>query len=167
VDRLLRSAAPLILLGFAGLTWFERWIPGRAWVAAQFGEDAVLRFVLGCVCVYAAVLIWERQQLAGLFQQVLGQFKRFHEAQARGVPAGSALAGSALAGSALAGSALAGSAEAGARREAIRILAAALRSDDPEVRQSARENLIRLVGRDHGEDPAAWRAAVDPPYPDA
>jgi hypothetical protein len=162
VDRLLRSAAPLILLGFAGLTWFERWIPGRAWVAAQFGEDAVLRFVLGCVCVYAAVLIWERQQLAGLFQQVLGQFKRFHEAQARGVPAGSALAGSALA-----GSALAGSAEAGARREAIRILAAALRSDDPEVRQSARENLIRLVGRDHGEDPAAWRAAVDPPYPDA
>jgi hypothetical protein len=152
VDRLLRSAAPLILLGFAGLTWFERWIPGRAWVAAQFGEDAVLRFVLGCVCVYAAVLIWERQQLAGLFQQVLGQFKRFHEAQARGVPAGSALAGSALT----------GSAEAGARREAIRILAAALRSDDPEVRQTARENLIRLVGRDHGDDPAAWRAAVDP-----
>lgn len=139
VDRLQRVGAPLILLGLAGLVWFERWLPGRAWIAEQFGDDAVLRFALGCVCVYAAVLVVERQQMGALFQQVLGQFRRFHESQGRLRSAG----------------------DGAARAEAIRILVAALRSDEAEVRRSARENLTRLLGHDHGEDPAAWQRALE------
>lgn len=143
MDRLIRHAAPLVLLGLAVLVWFERWIPGREWIAANIGEDAILRFVVGCVCVYAAVLIVERQQMGALFKKVLEQFKRFHESQGR----------------------LRSEDDEASRAEAIRILASAMASEDAEVRASAHKNLVRLCGKDVGEDPAAWRALADRDFP--
>jgi hypothetical protein len=76
--------------------------------------------------------------LADQFRHVLEQFRRFHEAR---------LAEAGAAGDA-----------AGAKAEAVRLLAAALESADEGVRQSAHQNLVRLAGRDLGQDPAAWRA---------
>ena len=142
MDRLLRHAAPLILLGLAIVVWFERSIPGAGWFAATFGPDTVLRVVTGAACVYLAVLIAERRQMAKAFQQVLVEFRRFHDA---------------------AGPASTDSGRSG--RELSEILLGALRSDDPEIRRTARAHLGRLCGADHGDEPDAWRGAVDARFP--
>ncbi len=134
---LARYLTPLVLLALAALAWFERLLPGSDWVAKEIGETAVLRFIVGALCVYVAVLVVERRILADQFRHVLDQFRRFHEA--RLAEAGAAGTGGA------------------AKHEAVRLLAAALDSQDPEVRQSAHQNLVRLCGQDLGEESAAWR----------
>ncbi len=50
-------------------------MPGHSELAARFGEDAVLRFVVGLLCVYMVMLVVERQRLEVAFKQLLGAFK--------------------------------------------------------------------------------------------
>ena len=139
MDRFLRHSAPLILLGLGLFVWLEPWLPGRPWRTATFGADGVLRFALGCVCVYTAVLIVERAQMMTTFRQVLGELGQLRDTT--------------------------GAARAADPQEraggAARILLAALESPDPAVRERGRSHLARILGRDLGDDPAAWRAAVD------
>lgn len=137
MDGFLRRATPIVLLVLAGLVWFEKWLPGHEVMAGRFGDDGVLRFVLGLLCVYMVMLVLERQRLEQAFKQLLGAFKDFHE-QVR--PAGSA---------------------AGAedkKREAVQLLVAALGSADAAVRSNAVTHLRRLTGLDLGEDPKSWQA---------
>ncbi|MHC5065661.1 MAG: hypothetical protein ACYTG5_16985 [Planctomycetota bacterium] len=144
MDSWLRRATPLVLLLLAGLAWFEDFLPGREYLAREFGDKFVLRFVLGLLCIYVLMLVLERQQMEQLFKQVLGQFKDFHSAQgAAGQPGGPATGGVA---------------DEKARSEAVQILVAALDSEDPKVRSGALENLQRLTGQQLGADKAAWRS---------
>lgn len=146
MDSWLRRATPLVLLLLALLAWFEEFLPGRDYLAREFGDKFVLRFVLGLLCLYVLMLVLERQQMEGLFKQVLGQFKDFHQTQAGSVqPAG-------------AQGAAGGAAEEKARTEAIQILVAALDSEDPKVVSGALENLQRLTGQRLGADKAAWQS---------
>lgn len=137
MDSVLRRATPLVLLVLAGLAWFEAWLPGHAELAARFGDDAVLRFVLGLLCLYMVMLVIERQRLEHSFKQLLAAFKEFHELTRSGAAASEAPR---------------------AKREAAEILVAALTSDDLEVRESAAVHLQRLTGEDLGDDAGAWRS---------
>ncbi len=135
MDRWLRRSTPLILLVLAGLAWFEKFLPGHAFLAREFGDMFVLRFVLGVLCLYVLMLVIERQRMEQLFKRVLGQFKSFHDVTS-----------------------VAPRADAEARQEAVQILIAALGSSDPKVRAGALGNLQRLTGESLGEDQAAWQA---------
>ncbi len=137
MDGFLRRATPIVLLVLAGLAWFEKWLPGHETMASRFGDDAVLRFVLGLLCVYMVMLVLERQRLELSFKQLLGAFKEFHEmARTDGSPAQ----------------------VEGKKREAIELLLAALGGADAAIRASAASHLKRLTGQDLGEDPQAWQA---------
>ena len=137
MDGFLRRATPIVLLALAGLAWFEKWLPGHETMASRFGEDGVLRFVLGLLCLYMVMLVVERQRLEQGFKQLVGAFKDFHEqSRAAGSPA---QAGS-------------------AKREAVELLVAALGSPDAEIRKNSVSHLKRLTGQDLGEDPQAWQA---------
>ena len=140
MDRTLRAATPIVLLVLAFLVWFEAWLPGSGWVRANLGELAVLRFVLGLLCVYMVLLVIERHRMEVLFKQVLLQFREFHGRTAGG-------AGS-------------GAAEDDQKQtlEAVRILIAALESSDERVRATALENLRKLTGQELGPDVGAWRS---------
>ena len=141
MDSFLRRATPVVLLLLAALAWFEKWLPGHEAVASRFGDDAVLRFVLGLLCVYVVLLVVECQRLEQAFKQLLGAFKDFHAQARRGGTAGAE--------------------SAAAKREAVELLVAALSSGDLAIRQKARKHLARLTGEDLGEDPQAWRAWLD------
>ena len=52
-------------------------------------------------------------------------------------------------------SALAGNPQA--RREAAKLLIAAMGSDDPDIVKTSHHNLVKLAGQDLGEDLDAWR----------
>ncbi len=142
MDSFLRRATPLVLLVMAALAWFEKWLPGHAALAESFGENAVLRFVTGLLCIYMVMLVLERQRMEMTFKQVLSAFRDFRT----GAGAAAGAAGAAAA---------PGAAEA--EREAVSILIAALESGDSAVRANAAAHLQRLTGLDHGEDAAAWR----------
>ena len=106
----------------------------------------MLRFVVGLLAVYVAMVVLERQRMELLFKGVLGELRSFHQqlkAQAGGGPAGAV------------DNAPASQEQA---EDAARILIAALASDDASVRKTAAENLQRLTGEKHGEDAAAWSA---------
>ncbi len=135
-----RQVAPLVLLGFMVLVVFETWIPGSDKLRAQFGETAVLRFVLLGTCVMLVVLMGEQLRMEMMFKQVLEQFKSFHGK---------------------AGEAGASNPTSGQQADAIRILIAALASEDAKVRNHARDNLKRIAGQDLGKDPSAWLRWLD------
>jgi hypothetical protein len=144
MDGFLRRATPIVLLLMAALAWFEKWLPGHEAMARRFGEDGVLRFVLGLLCVYMVLSVVERQRMEYQFKQLLGAFKDFHE-QVRGAGGGAEVERKKL--------------------EAAQLLTEALASPQAEIRQKAAGNLKRLTGQDFGEDPDAWRAwlAQQPP----
>jgi len=132
-DLLLRQLTPLILLGVLVVALAEPWLPGRSWLATTFGDGAVLRLCVAALVFYVLLLWGESLRLNALLTGVLKTFREH------------------------------GSAEAGAARrnpkarlEAARLLVAALGSDDPEIRQTSRHNLQRLVGRDLGPEPGPW-----------
>lgn len=133
--------APLVLLGLAGLVWFEHWMPGKAAFHQTFGEQAVLRFVVGLVCVYLALLLGAQRHLQESFRQVLATFRDFHKNRSESVP------------------------DAAQRRQALLLLCGALSSQDANVRETALENLKRLSGLDHGEDAIAWRRWIEQTFP--
>ena len=131
MDRFLRIATPLILLGLALLVWFETFLRNES-ATPWLGETGVLRFAVGVLCLYAILLVVEQQRMAHAFKEVLQAFKRFHEARdgrdGRQEP----------------------------RREAVSLLVGALSSQDPQIRKNAVEHLQRLTGQDFGEDRARW-----------
>ena len=133
MDAFLRRATPIVLLVLASLAWFGPWIPGYDGLASRFGEGAVLRFVVGLLCLYTLMGVLERQRMEVHFKQVLGAFREF--SQKRGETGG-----------------------VDAQKEAVAILLGALSSADAEVRSNAIQHLKRLTGQDLGEDPTAWQA---------
>ena len=132
-----RQLTPLVLLGVLLVVVTEPWLPGSAWVRARFGELALLRAAVAVLACYVLILWGESLRLHGMLTGVLQAFRQFDRAEGSG------------------------GRETGknpkARLEAGRLLIAALRSDDPHIRATSKHNLTRLVGRDLGDDPAAWQ----------
>jgi len=139
-DGMFRQVTPLILLGVLVLVVAEPWLPGTAWFRAQFGDQALLRACLAVLACYVLILWGESIRLHTMLTGVLQAFR-----QVAGDAPGRSAAGR----------------NPAARLEAARLLLAALRSEDPAIRASSRQNLVRLVGEDLGDDPAAWQAWID------
>lgn len=138
-DALFRQLTPLLLLGVLVVVVAEPWLPGSAWVRERFGEQALLRVCVAALVCYVLILWGEALRLHTILTGVLQAFRQFRDSQGGG--GGGASAGR----------------NAEAKREAARLLIAALRSDDASIRQSSRTNLARLAGEDLGDDPAAWQ----------
>ena len=130
-----RQVTPLVLLGVLLVVVAEPWLPGAAWARAQFGEQALLRAAIAVLVCYVLILWGESLRLHGMLTSVLQAFRQFEYAESPGRGAGR---------------------NPKARLEAARLLIAALRSDDTQIRATSRHNLTRLVGSDLGDDPAAW-----------
>jgi hypothetical protein len=135
---LFRALTPLVLLATAALVLFEESLPGTAWLRAQLGQQVVLRLCVVVLLFYVLLLWGEAQRLHGSLTSVLAAWKQFHEG------GGGKAAGAAR--------------NPKTRLEAARLLIAAMRSDDAAVKATSRHNLTRLVGKDLGDDPAAWQA---------
>lgn len=136
-----RQLTPLLLLGVLVVVVAEPWLPGAAWVRERFGDQALLRACVAALLCYVLILWGETLRLHTLFTGVLQAFRQFRDSQGAGGGGAQASAGRNLE----------------AKREAARLLIAALRSDDASIRQSSRQNLARLAGEDLGDDPAAWQ----------
>lgn len=147
MDKFLKRITPWVLLMMAVLVLFEHALPGAAAIRRLVGENGVMRFVVGVLCIYVMLLVVERQSLDQKFTRVLETFKQFYTA--RGGAAG--------------GEAPTDARMEQARKEALPILVAALESPDPKVRETALENLRRLTGVDLGTDAAAWRKHLEAP----
>lgn len=139
-DGLFRQITPLILLGVLVMVVAEPWLPGTDWFRARFGDQALLRACVAVLGCYTLILWGESMRLHTMLTGVLQAFR-----QVAGEGSARSSAGR----------------NPAARLEAARLLLAALRSEDPEIRTSSRQNLVRLVGEDLGDDPAAWQAWVD------
>lgn len=134
-----RQLTPLLLLGVLVVVVAEPWLPGTAWVRERFGDQALLRACVAALLCYVLILWGESLRLHMMLSGVLQAFRQFRDSHGGGAGAGSA------------------SRNDEAKREAARLLIAALRSDDASIRQSSRQNLARLAGEDHGDDPSAWQ----------
>lgn len=143
-DALFRQLTPLFLLGVLVATVFEPWLPGAAWLRATFGETVVLRACIAALVLYVLLLWGESLRLHTILTGVLQAFRQHAgDSQSQRGEAGSA------------------SKNPKARLEAARLLIAAMRSDDTGIRETSHHNLVRLVGRDLGSDPAAWQAWLE------
>lgn len=141
-EALFRQITPLFLLGLLGTVVFEPWVPGTAWLRERFGETAVLRIAVAFLVGYVLLLWGESLRLHGLLTAVLEAFRQFgrdRAGEAGGAPTESPAR------------------NPKARLEAARLLIAAMESSDPSIRQTSHHNLVRLVGRDLGARPDAWR----------
>lgn len=138
-----RQLTPLLLLGVLVVVVAEPWLPGTAWVRERFGDQALLRACVAALLCYVLILWGESLRLHMMLSGVLQAFRQFRDSHGGGAGGGGG-AGSA-------------SRNDEAKREAARLLIAALRSNDASIRQSSRQNLTRLAGEDHGDDPAAWQ----------
>jgi len=138
-EALFRQLTPLLLLGVLVVVVAEPWLPGSAWVRERFGDQALLRVCVAALVCYVLMLWGEALRLHTILTGVLQAFRQFRDSQGGG------------------GNAANPARNAEAKREAARLLIAALRSDDASIRQSSRQNLARLAGEDHGDDPAAWQ----------
>lgn len=134
-ESLFRQLTPLVLLGVLAAIVFEPWLPGAAWIRAALGEQAILRGGVAVLAVYVLLLWGESIRLHTILTGVLAAFRQF-EQQAGGAPTPAR--------------------NPKARLEAARLLAAALQADDPSIRATSRHNLVRLVGKDLGDQPAPW-----------
>lgn len=134
-DARFRQVTPLILLGVLLVVVAEPWLPGAAWVRANVGEQALLRAAVAVLVCYVLILWGEALRLHGVLTGVLQAFQQFQKGDASPAAAKNPRA----------------------RLEAARLLIAALRSDDAEIRSTSRHNLGRLVGQDLGDAPEAWQ----------
>lgn len=135
-DALFRQVTPLFLLGVVFALVFEPWLPGIGWLREKFGETIVLRACAAALGLYVLLLWGESLRMHGNLTGVLEAFRQYAGGAGSKEPAVAR--------------------NPKARLEAARLLIAALRSDDPEIRATSQHNLTRLVGRDLGPDPAAW-----------
>lgn len=139
-ESLFRQLTPLFLLALLLAVLLEPWLPYIDWARATFGEQVVLKAAVVFLIGYVLLLWGETLRLHGLLTGVLEAFKAFQKQQAGG---GASPSGR-------------GANNPKARLEAARLLIAALGSGDESVRETSHHNLVRLVGRDLGRDPAAW-----------
>jgi hypothetical protein len=79
VDRFLRRATLLLLIGLAFAVWFEASLFG--------GERGVIRLTVGVLCIYVALHSLERQRLEQAFRGVLAAFRSFRGGEAVPPPA--------------------------------------------------------------------------------
>lgn len=138
-DALFRQATPLVLFGVLLAIVFESWLPGAGWLKAQLGEQVVLRGCVAVLACYVLILWGESLRLHTMLTGVLQAFRQFDREGGAG------------------GKAEAAARNPKARLEAARLLIAALGSGDASIRATSRHNLARLVGKDLGDDPAAWQ----------
>ena len=129
-----RQLTPLVLLAVLLGVLLEPWLPGVAWLRQQFGETILLRCAVGVLAFYVLLLWGESLRLHTMLTSVLSALREFDGGKAMTEKARNPKA----------------------RLEAAKLLIAALRSDDPEIRVTSRHNLARLCGKDLGDDPAAW-----------
>lgn len=134
LGHLFRTLSPLVLLAICALVWFERSIPGAPALTERLGQDFVMRFCLGVLSLYVLLLWGESLRLHAMLTAVLKAMQDFGRARRDEAAGGE-----------------------GKRLEAVRLLVAALETQDAGVRRSSREHLARLVGQDLGDDPSAWR----------
>lgn len=137
-DALFRQITPLVLFGVLLAVVFEPWLPGAAWLKAQFGEQVILRGCVAVLACYVLILWGESLRLHAMLSGVLQAFRQFDRERGGG-------------------KAEAAAKHPKARLEAARLLIAALGSGDASIRATSRHNLARLVGEDLGDDPAAWQ----------
>jgi hypothetical protein len=135
LGRWFQQLTPLFLIGLALLVWFEKVLPGHEKFTANFGDTFVLRVAVGFLSLYTLLLWGERERMQASYVQLLKTMRQFLERQ-RGEPVAP---------------------KARERLEAVRLLIAALGSEDAEVRASSRQHLARLVGQDLGEAPGPWQ----------
>jgi hypothetical protein len=135
-DALFRQVTPLFLLGVLGAIVFEPWLPGTAWLRATFGDNVVLRACTAALGLYVLLLWGESLRLHTILTGVLQAFREHQVGSGDGSKAVR---------------------NPKARLEAARLLIAAMRSDDAQIRATSHHNLTRLVGQDLGQDPAAWQ----------
>ena len=138
VDGLFRQVTPLFLLGLLAMVLLEPMAP--AWLTDTLGEDVVLKFVVAFLVLYVLLLWGEALRLQGLLTGLLEAFRAFDRERA----GGGAAAGK-------------GAGNPQARREAAKLLIAAMGSDDPDIVKTSHHNLVKLAGQDLGEDLDAWR----------
>lgn len=141
-EELFRQFTPLVLLGIIAVAVFERWVPGAAWVRENLGDTALLRGCVAALGLYTLLLWGESLRLHGILTGVLRAFREYQNGGVDGKGRPSK-----------------------ARVEAARLLLAAMRSEDPQIRTTSHRNLVQLAGRDLGTDPAAWAgwlAEIDP-----
>ena len=136
-----RQLTPLVLLLAALAILFEPWaeqlVPGRQWFAERLGEHFVLRLCCGVLALYVLLLWGESVRLHGSLTSVLKALR-----DALGNRPGAA-------------------SERAARQDLLRLLIAALRSDDPAIRDKSRQQLARLTGQDLGDDAGRWQQWLD------
>lgn len=137
-DALFRQITPLVLFGVLLAVVFEPWLPGAAWLKAQLGEQVILRGCVAVLACYVLILWGESLRLHSMLSGVLQAFRQFDRDGGVGKAEGAAR-------------------NPKARLEAARLLIAALGSGDASIRATSRHNLSRLVGKDLGDDPAAWQ----------
>lgn len=125
MDGMLRKITPVVLILLGLLVWLAPLVKT---------DSGVLRFVVGVLCLYTALLVFERQRMELRFTQVMGSFKKFYADRAAATE----------------------SLDPEKGLEAVTILLAALDSPDEIVRQTAHDNLKRLTGKDFGSDPNSW-----------
>ncbi|MBX3462511.1 MAG: hypothetical protein KF830_05030 [Planctomycetes bacterium] len=135
-----RQLTPLFLLAVVAAVVLEPWLPGGDWLRGRFGDTIVLRAAVAGLGLYVLLLWGESLRLHGILTGVLQAFRDFAGERTPAPPR-----------------------NAQARQEAVRLLVAALRSEDPSIRATSRRNLVRLAGRDLGDDPAAWQGWLDRP----
>ena len=137
LESTFRAMTPLVLLGALLAVVFEPWLPGAAWLKAQFGEQVIVRGAI-VVLVFYVLLLWgEAIRLHSILTGVLSAFRQYER--------GDGGKGSAAK-------------NPKTRLEAARLLVAAMASGDEAIRTTCRHNLTKLAGEDHGDDPAAWQA---------
>jgi len=132
-----RAATPLVLIGVLAAIVFEPWVPGGAWMKAQFGELVIVRGAIVLLVFYVLLLWGEAIRLHSILMGVLSAFRQYDRgAGGKGEAAKNPKT----------------------RLEAARLLVAAMASGDESIRTTCRHNLAKLAGEDHGEEPAAWQA---------
>lgn len=137
LEAVFRQLTPLVLLFTVFAVVFEPWMPESMWLRSMFGSGVLLR---GCTAVlgFYVLLLWgESIRLHTVLTGVLQAFRQFDGTRGGKDPAAAR--------------------NPKTRLEAAKLLIAAMKSDEAEIRETSRHNLTRLVGKDLGNDPAAWQ----------
>lgn len=133
----LRQLTPLVLLGIGVVALLGQHFPGAAWVGEHLGQGFLLGFCVFLLSLYVLLLWGESLRLHGMLTAVLKAMQDFRQARPGGESS---------------------EVQRKTRLEAVRLLIPALSSADQKVRESGHGNLVRLVGKDLGQGPAAWQS---------
>ena len=135
METLFRQLTPLVLLAVVVAVVFEPWFSEVEWINSRLGKGVLLRGCVALLGCYVLLLWGESIRLNTILSGVLQAFRQFDARGGKDAPSAR---------------------NPKTRLEAARLLIAALKSDNPEIRATSRHNLARLAGSDLGDDPAAW-----------